>query len=77
MNKIYLWYKYLIRQSDIHLKSSQKTYLEHLLFALSLAVKCVHIAFILSIHAIIPGIFQNLGSSMIIEMQNDLKNTDS
>ena len=64
----------MFNDSKKHLHDAGKSYTQHLLFALSIAMKMLVAGMQCFLHALIPGIFKASGSNAIKELYNRINN---
>ena len=64
----------MFKDSKKHLYDAGESYTQHLLFALSIAMKMLVAGMQCFLHALIPGIFKASGSNAIKELYNRINN---
>ena len=64
----------MFNDSKKHLHDAGESYTQHLLFALSFAMKMLVAGMQCFLHALIPGIFKASGSNAIKELYNRINN---
>ena len=64
----------MFNDSKKHLHDAGESYTQHLLFALSIAMKMLVTGMQCFLHALIPGIFKASGSNAIKELYNRINN---
>ena len=73
MNKLFLWFNYIVNRSNDHLLTKRMTYSQHLILAMCSGLRCLQIALILMIHGIIPAVYHKTGSNMIRDLDGRLR----
>lgn len=58
----------MFKNSFDHLSANKMTYWQHLCFASIHGFKCIFAGALLCIHSIIPGLFPNIGSRLVNEL---------
>ena len=60
-----------------HPNSVNQTYLEHAVFALTIAGTCLIVTIVATVHSLLPMVFKNTGSNLLKKLNSKIEERDN